>query len=223
MPKDSLQSEILQAEQFLANLNAEMVRECNEKGGVSGHLTGRVILECFTLSYRKTPHDAWKATLLAGRLRLPAPLWAIELLKQTERYVVTGVDENGEKVSGIEYLLGFKGKGKGGQKKIPVQESRQRQVRDALCGCVRALMASGVTLTAACKMTVRKFRNTPYEPAWKNSVYKVRIPGPDSLRKTYGAWEKEMGEDLLSAFDKHLASISLEAKQKLFNNFRLDV
>ena len=211
-----MQKTSTQPDHFFTLLNTEIEKE-RAKGGVrSARFQRLALLLALHADDRKTPHDGWKATLLAGRLGIPAPAWSIDLLERAERESLRGTDEKGEKID-IATALGFKGRGKGGQKKAPVQRRLQDNHHEHLCWTVRVLVAFGEPLKSACEMTARKLITTP---DWNDTVYPLRAPKPESLEKAYSKWEKERGEEVLSIYDKSLASVPYELRQVFLKQFR---
>jgi len=164
---------------------------------------------------KKGGFAAWKATLFAGRLGIPAPIWAIDILENAERIALNDLKEKGGQKVGIDTLLGFKGQGKGGGRNSPVQTSLQDNLREYLCNSVRLLVATGVPLVAACKAVARKLRTIPK----LRSEYRLRYPNAESLRKMYSKWEKDRGEDVLSCYDQGFASMPREIMEKMRARF----
>lgn len=157
----------------------------------------------------KTTFDGWKATLLAGRIGIPAPMWAIEKLEQAERDAIAGLTD-------IEVALGFKGQGKGQLKNAPVQRAIQQKLHEDLCYSVRLLVSFGVSIKSACQRVARRLKDTP---DWNDTVYPLRAPNPESLRKAYHKWEKDRGEEMLGLIDKGFALCPPTIKELFLKKF----
>jgi len=44
---------------------------------------------------KKSGFEAWKAALIAGRLGLPTPMWAIDILEKAEHVALNALEEKG--------------------------------------------------------------------------------------------------------------------------------
>lgn len=197
-------------------LTTEIEQERTKATGCSARTLQLGLLLALHVQDKKTPHDGWNATLLAGRLGIPAPLWAIDLLEKAYRDSIRGTDEKGEMIR-IATALGFEGQGKGGLKKAAVQRSRHERLHEDLCTSVRWLLFYGEPLKTACEKVVAKLKKTP---DWNDTVYPLRVPNPESLKRAYKNWEKERGEDVLAVLDKTFDSFSREAREKFLAQFR---
>lgn len=208
MPKISAQSD-----EYFIFLNAELEKE-QAKGALSARFVRLGVLLALHADDKKTPNDGWKATLLAGRLGIPAPTWAIELLEEAEHDAITGKGKGESKR--LDVLLGFKGQGKGGGKLSAVQKGLQATLHEYLCWSVRTLVASNVSVAAACRMVAKKLASNP-KPS---SEYSLRHPNAETLKKIYAKWQKERGEEVLSIYDKGLADIPPDIKEKFRDGFQ---
>lgn len=204
-----------QPDPYCALLNAELEKE-QAIGRLSARFGRLTILLALHVDSKKTPNDGWKATLLAGRLGIPAPTWAIELLEQAEHDALRGTDAKGEKID-IATALGFKGRGKGGQKNAPVQRAVQENLHEHLCLSVQMLVAFGEPFLSACEMVAKQLKATP---DWNDTVYPLRAPNPESLAGIYREWEQERGDEVLSIYAKGFAAIPDEVRQLFLKKFR---
>ena len=204
-----------QPDHFFTLLNTEIEKERAMGGLLSARFYRLALLMALHVDDKKGGFEAWRATLIAGRLRIPAPIWAIDLLEKVERDALEGVTKKSETFE-MDTLLGFKGRGKGGTKNSSVQQSRQAKQREELCCAVRLLISVGQPLETACTLVALKFKSLT-KPETR---YTVRAPNAETLKGTYKKWEEERGEDVLSAYDTALASISSQIKQKILQIFR---
>jgi hypothetical protein len=210
-----VQKDSLHPDAYLQLLLTEVEKERAKGNMPSARLVRLGTLLAFHDGNKKTAHDGWKATLLAGRLGIPAPTWAIDLLEKADRAAIKGIDENGKK-NDIAILLGFKGQGKGESKNSAVQRGLQSHHHEILCSCVRMLVAFGLPLKSACEMTARKLKQIP---DWNDTTYPLHAPNPESLQRIYRKWEKMRGEEVLSIYDKGLASVPREVQEKMLAKF----
>ncbi len=197
-------------------LTSEIEKERTKANGSSARVLPLGLLFALHKQSEKTTHDGWNATLLAGRLGIPAPLWAIDLLQKAYHDSIRGTDEKGEVVR-IATALGFAGQGKGGLKKAPLQRARQERLHEHLFTMVRWLLFYGEPLKAACEKVAKKLTGTE---DWNDTVYPLRAPNPESLMKAYRSWEKNRGEEVLSLLDKGFAALPREAREKILAQFR---
>jgi hypothetical protein len=211
-----MQKTSTQPDHFSILLNTEIEKERAKGDVLSARFLRLAKLLALHVEYKKTPHDGWKATLLAGRLRIPAPTWAIDLLEKAERDAIKRIDDKGGKID-ISIALGFKGQGKGESKNAPVQRGLQDEHHELLCWSVRMLVAFGIPLKSACEMVARKLKQTP---DWNETAYPLRAPNPESLQRRYHKWEKRRGEEVLSIYDKGFASVPREIQEQLLVKFR---
>jgi hypothetical protein len=197
-------------------LTTEIDKERTKANGSSARLLPLGLLLALHEQSEKTPHDGWNATLLAGRLRIPAPLWAIDLLQKAYHDSIRGTDEKNETVR-IATALGFAGQGKGGLKKAPLQRALQEKLHEDLFTMVRWLLFYGEPLKTACGKVAKTLKG---REDLTDTVYPLRAPNPESLMKAYRNWEKKRGEEVLSLLDKGFASLPHAAREKFLAQFR---
>ena len=201
---------------FFVLLNTEIEKERAQGNVPATRLIKLGALLALHADDRKTAHDGWKATLLAGRLGIPAPTWAIDLLEKAEHDAITNYEgKKGEKI-GIDILLGFKGQGKGGGKNSPVQKGLQATLREYLCYSVRFLVSTGVPIETACRMVTKKLATIPKPPV----EYSLRYPNAETLKKAYYKWQTERGKEVLSIYDEGFASMPRDLREKLRDKFQ---
>jgi hypothetical protein len=207
----------LQQDPYLTLLKSELEKERAAGNTLSPRFERTAGLFALHVNDKKGGFEAWKASLFAGRLGIPAPIGAIDVLENAERIALNDLDEKGGQKIGIDTLLGFKGQGKGGGRNSPVQTSLQENLRETLCHSVRLLVATGVPLVTACKEVARKLKTIPKLP----SEYRLKYPNAETLRKMYSKWEKDRGEDVLSCYDQGFALVPREIMEKMRDKFLL--
>ena len=205
MPKD-----VAQQDSFFKLLESEIAKERSAGNRLSARFVRLATLMALHCQDEKTTQDGWKATLLAGHVGIPAPTWAIDFLQQAESDSIAGF-------TNIEVALGFKQRGKGQLKNAAVQRAIQERLREDLCSSVRLLISSGVPIKSACQMVAKKLKETT---DWNDTVYPLRAPNADSLRKAYSKWERDRGQEVLEAIDKAFDSVPRVLKEKILENFR---
>ena len=206
MPKKNFDKQ----DHFFTQLETEIDKERSRGSSLSAHFVRLATLMALHCQDEKTTNDGWKAALLAGRIGIPAPMWAIEKLEQAERDSIAGFTE-------IDVALGFKGQGKGQLKNAPAQRSQQEKLREELCTSVRLLVSSGESITSACAMVAKKLEETG---DWNDTVYPLRAPNSESLRRAYCKWEKDRGEEVLGIMDKAFDSFPKAAMEAFLAKFR---
>lgn len=209
MSKDDLQQD-----SYFTLLQSELAKERASGPTLTTRFMRIATLLALHTDDKKGGFEAWKAVLIAGRLGLVAPVWAIDLLEKVEHQAIEGVDAKGNKRS-IGILLGFEGKGKGGGKTSPVQVSLQAQQREILCYSVRLLVDTGESIKSACRIVAKKFQALPLD----ETSYPLGRPKPESLAKAYREWEKERGEEVLSFYDQGFVAVPRDIKEKMRHKF----
>ncbi|BCA55315.1 hypothetical protein W02_24550 [Nitrospira sp. KM1] len=177
---------------FDMKLNEELQKATrkNEKGNERTEILTTLI--CLDTKGQKTTPDAWQATILAGQLGIPAPQWAIELLRQASIDAVKGVVD-------IGVSLGYEGRGKGKKKAVAVQQNLQAHLHDDLCLQVRHLLKSGKSRAEAFKTVSAQLKGD-----WNPSSYYMKPPTAETLKKIYTRWDKKNGQLLTMIEGNHL-------------------
>jgi hypothetical protein len=204
MPKNSAHPD-----PFFTLLQTEIEKERSKGSTLSARYVRLAVLLALHCEDEKTTNDGWQATVLAGHIGIPAPMWAIEKLEQAERDSIAGFTD-------IEVALGFKGKGKGQLKNCPVQRRVQDKLHEELCFSVRLLISSGESIKSACQRVAKKLKEVP---DWNDTVYPLRAPNPESLRRAYRKWEKDRGREVLGIIDKGIGSIPQAVKEMVLKKF----
>lgn len=190
-------------------LETELDKERSKGSTLSARFVRLGTLLALHCQVEKTANDGWKATLLAGLIGIPAPMWAIDKLEQAERESIAGLTD-------IQVALGFKGQGKGQLKNASVQRGLQDKLHEDLCLSVRFLVSSGESVKSACRRVAKKLKETP---DWNDTVYPLRAPNPESLRRVYRKWEKDRGEEVLGLIDKGFDSVPCTVREMFLKKF----
>ena len=154
----------------------------------------------------RTPHDAFKVMLAAGKTRLPSPPWAVRLL---DNVVADRIDG---RIESLDAAFGFSSVGQGKGKRVsPIEAHLRSERNDRLCFQVWKLQVSGEGVDSACYKVVKELM---CNPNWNETAYdldlikqKVKKQDPivhedemaNSLKAIYYRWKKMIGNATLQA------------------------
>ena len=166
-----------------------------------------IALRCTpSLPELRTPHDAFKVMLAAGKTRLPSPPWAVRML---DKVIADRIDG---RIKSLDAAFGFSSLGQGKGKRVsPVEAHIRSERNDMLCFQVWKLQVSGEGVEAACHKVIKGLM---LNPNWNETVYdldliKQKFKKHDpiiredemvkALKALYYRWKKMMGNTTLQA------------------------
>lgn len=154
----------------------------------------------------RTPHDAFKVMLAAGKTRLPSPPWAVRLL---DKIIADRIDG---RIQSLDAAFGFSSLGQGKGKRVsPVEAHLRSERNDRLCLQVWKLQVSGEGVESACHKVVKELMSTTNwnETAYDLDLIKQKAKKQDpiiredemakALKALYYRWKKMMGDTTLQA------------------------
>lgn len=195
---------------FLARLDSELAKE--DPAGRAGDLRAQSLATLICLHYKnpKSAFDAWNAMILAGKLEIPIPLWAVDLL---EKAALNSIVENTD----LGVALGLKGIGKGQTKKSEVWQRVQAHFHETLCMRVRKLISMGIPLTAACHKVANQLERKGID-SLNHSGYKLKKPNWETLQRRYRKWERSCGQEII-LMDEAFDALPAASKEEFLKNF----
>lgn len=162
---------------FLSRLDAAAEQKPPAGMDVKYHNEAIATLYCLAYSEHKTGFDAFKAVVLSGRLGLPAPSWAIDLLEKAGNDTASGRTT-------LDVALGFRGEGSGGTKRAAVPQHLHAMYYETWCRAVLTLVRKGRTPEEACRLVAETLQT----PDWNHSAYEIKPPSAETLLDHYKIW-----------------------------------
>jgi hypothetical protein len=176
---------------FLASLDEE-----SDRSGKADTWRTEAIASLYVYHHAesKTSFSAISAMVLAGKIGIPAPMWAVELVEKA----ITDFMRGG---GPLDIAFGFKGEGTGNTKGAEARQRLRKLMLEMLCARVHQLVADGLSKTKACRQVARQVKGLSKLNGkvdtfpWYDGQYKIELPNADTLLKRwYPIWEKNMGE-----------------------------
>lgn len=171
---------------FLARLDEISAKRCPDEKSEAWRSIAIATLYCYYYQELKTAFDALSAVVLAGRLEIPAPQSAIDLIEKAVFDCIC--------YGSLDVAFGLKGKGTGETLNAPIPQRMRQYMLDDLCTKVHQLIMAGKTQAEACRLVALEAKDTKkaegQNPSFgeiRNITFAVQIRTPSRASIESGA------------------------------------